>query len=104
MFGSMQKGASSYVVALNDAGIIESFQVQSNGLLLSSDTLSTAFADWTSLTTYTLEEKAIVHLYRSSDGFYTLYELDNNGAFQGPIVSGVEEMGWTSMHHFRTTP
>ncbi|MEC7985553.1 MAG: putative metal-binding motif-containing protein [Myxococcota bacterium] len=104
MFGSVQKGASGYVVALTDTGVVESFAVQSNGLLVASDSLNSTVSNWTSFLSYSLEGQAIVHLYRSSDGFYTLYELDNNGAFQGPIASGFEEVGWSSIHHFRTTP
>ena len=103
-FHSVQKGAYTYVVALDETGELESFEAQSNGLLSSSDSITTVLSDWSNLIGYNLEGRAIVHLYRESDGFYTLYEINSNGLWEGPIETGFEEMGWTSIRHFQTTP
>jgi hypothetical protein len=103
-FGSVQKDATTYVVALDGTGVLDCFLAEINGELTAIDTTMTVLSDWSSMMAYNLEGRAFVHLYRESDGFYTLYELDENGLFQGPVESGFEEMGWTSIHHFRTTP
>ena len=104
LFHSIQKGAYTYVIALDETGNLESFEVQSNGLLSVSDSIATVLSDWTNLISYNLEGRAIVHLYREIDGFYTRYEIDGNGLWEGPIETGFEEMGWTSIRHFQTTP
>lgn len=104
LFGSVQKDATTYVFTLDQMGVLESFAVQSNGLLTSSDSISTVLTDWSTVIGYQLEGRSIVHLYRASDGFFTLYEVDGNGLWEGPVESGFEELGWTSIQHFRTTP
>ena len=103
-FTSLQHGASTYLVALTQSGDLEVFEAQSNGTLIATNTLTTVLTNWTTFNSYTLEDTAIVHLYRSSDGFFTLYELNNSGELIGPIETGFEEMGWSSMQHFKTTP
>ena len=103
-FTSVQSAASTYVIARNSSGDLVSYQAQSNGLLSSTDTVTTSLSSWTSMTSYNLEGQALVHLYRASDGFFTLYEIDSSGMFQGPVESGFEENGWTGFEHFKTTP
>ena len=97
LFHSVQKDAHTYVVALDEYGVLESFQVQNNGLLVASDTVTTGLSDWSSMHGYNIEGTAIVHLYRASDGFFTLYEIDSNGFWAGPLATGFEEMGWSAM-------
>ena len=102
-FDSVQSGATTYVVALDNNGMLSSFVAQNSGLLNTGDTETTVLTDWTSLVTYNLEGRAIVHLLRESDGFFALYELDANGNFQGPIESGFDQSNWTSIEHFQTS-
>jgi hypothetical protein len=103
-FTSVQSGATTYVIARKSNGDLFSYQAQSSGLLNSVDSVTTSLSSWTSMTSYNLEGQALVHLYRASDGFFTLYEVDSSGMFQGPVESGFEENGWTGFEHFKTTP
>ena len=72
-------------------------------VIVGGDTVTTVLTDWTSMVTYNLEGRAVVHLLRESDGFFTLYGLDANGNFQGPVESGFDQSNWTSIEHFQTS-
>lgn len=102
-FSSVQSGSSTFVVALNVYGTITVFEADSNGLLQNLNSTTTVINDWSELQSYNLEGDAIVHAYRASDGFFTLYHLDSAGQLIGPIDSGFDELGWSGWTHFTTS-
>ena len=102
-FSSVQSGSSTFVVALNVYGTITIFEADSNGLLQTLNSNTTVINDWSELQTYNLEGDAIVHAYRASDGFFTLYHLDSAGQLSSPIDSWFDELGWSGWTHFTTS-
>ncbi len=102
-FDSLQIGSKTYLVALDDSGTLTSFEAGSTGLLQSVDTYTTVLTNWSNLQAYNLEGTPVVHLYRPSDGFFTLIQLDGNGMIDAVIDSGFEDAGWTGWTHFTTS-
>ena len=75
--------------------------VPTNGSTAHSE-ITTVLTDWDLLQAYTLDGVPMIRVYRTSDGFFTLYTIDSTGVISGPLDSGFEDAGWTSIHHFQT--
>ena len=89
---------------MNTAGTIDVLPIQASGVPASvSDTLTTVLSDWDQLLAYSIDGEGYVHLYRSSDGFFSLYQVDSAGLISGPVETGFEELGWSGMHSFSTS-
>ena len=56
------------------------------------------------MSAYNLEEQLMIYLYRSSDGQFEVYEVDENGLSLGLFNSGLQPIGWTGIQHFHYEP
>ena len=105
-FDSLSANGDPHLFAMNAAGTIQHFVLSNSGVPTNGSTphseLTTVLNDWDVLQAYTLDGFPIIRLYRTSDGFFSLYTLDSNGLLSGPTDSGFEQSGWTSIHHFQT--
>ena len=104
-FDTANISGNSYFFRLDNSGNIEILLIQSNGDLGSSiDVISTNTTNWTHMSAYNLEEQLMIYLYRSSDGQFEVYEVDENGLSLGLFNSGLQPIGWTGIQQFTTNP
>jgi len=105
-FDSLSVNGGTHLFAVNAAGTIQHFVLSNSGVPTNGSTahseITTVLTDWDLLQAYTLDGVPMIRVYRTSDGFFTLYTIDSNGVLSGPLDSGFEDAGWTSIHHFQT--
>ena len=105
-FDSLSVNGGTHLFAVNPAGTIQHFVLSNSGVPTNGSTahseITTVLTDWDLVQAYTLDGVPMIRVYRTSDGFFTLDTLDSNGVLSGPLDSGFEAAGWTSIHHFQT--
>ena len=105
-FDSLSVNGGTHLFAVDSTGTIQHFVLSNSGVPTNGSTahseITTVLTDWDLLQAYTLDGVPMIRVYRTSDGFFTLYTIDSTGVISGPLDSGFEDAGWTSIHHFQT--
>jgi hypothetical protein len=104
-FDSANISGNSFFFRLDNVGQIDILPIQTSGTLGSSiATISTNIADWSHMLTYNIEGRLMIYVYRTTDGYFEVYEIDSNGNSLGIVNSGFQSFGWTGIQTFTTNP